>query len=224
MPGSKRTKNTVALARVPDGIDHFNVTELVDNDEWSAVLLTADFTGQDAEDFELRESVARGGRWSGVTLTRFHATDAVFEDCDLSGLVVHEGVFRRVVFLRCRMTGAVLAGASLHDVRIEGCTLDDANLRMIEVERMDVVDTTFTGADFYAATLTHVRAERCDMRGVEFSKLKADDVDLRTSRLEDVRGADALRGVTISADQMLPLARSLAVALEITVVDADDDD
>lgn len=221
MPGSKPAKNAPALARVPDSVDHFNVDELVDNDEWSGVLLTADFTGQSADDFELHESIARGGRWSGVTLTRFRATDAVFEDCDLSGLVVHEGVFRRVIFTRCRMTGAVLAGASLHDVRITECTLDDANLRMLEAERVEIVDSNLAGADLYASKLTHARVEGCDLRGVEFSKLTADDVDLRGSRLEDIRGADSLRGVTISADQVVPLARSLAAALEITVIDVE---
>ena len=47
------------------------------------------------------------------------------------------------------------------------------------------------------------------------------DVDLRGSRLEDVKGADALRGATIDALQVLSVARSLAVALGVTVVDGD---
>lgn len=221
MGGSKRTTKatTVALARVPDDVDHFNVVELVDNDEWSGVLLTADFVGQDAENFELHESIARGGRWSGVTLTRFRATDVVFEDCDLSGLVLHEAVMRRVIFRRCRMTGVVLAGSSLHDVQIEECALDEANLRMVEAERVEVLDSNLASADFYAAKLTNVRLDRCDLRGTEFSKMVAKDVDLRGSRLEDLRGADSLRGTTIGADQVVPLARSLAVALHIDVVD-----
>ena len=88
---------------------------------------------------------------------------------------------------------------------------------------MDVAfeDCNLTGADVHAAKLSRVVVARSDLRGVELSKTTMSEVDLRTSRLEDIKGAEALRGATIDSLQSLALARSLALALGLTILDED---
>jgi uncharacterized protein YjbI with pentapeptide repeats len=198
-------------------------TELLDGDEWSGVVATEDYIGQRAERLEFGDVEVRGGRWSGVTLDRFRAFDVRFSGCDLAGFVLQEEVnLQNVVFERCRLTGAVFAGARLRDVRFEECALDDANLRMIDAERVSFNECNLTATDLHAARLVTVEMKRCDMRAVDLTKAYLQDADLRGSDLSDVRGADALRGATIDAGQVIALARSLAAALEIKVVDEDD--
>jgi uncharacterized protein YjbI with pentapeptide repeats len=196
--------------------------ELLDDDEWSDVSAMGDYVGQRAEGLEMLDVDVRGGRWSGVVLERWRARDVVFEDCDLSGFVLQdEPTLRAVLFRRCRLSGAVLAGAHLRKVRFEECTLDDVSLRMMDAKEIAFVDSALVGADFYGATIEQATIAACDLRGADFTEARLKDVDFRTSRLEDIVGATALSGVTIGADQVLPLARSLAVALGIKIVEED---
>jgi len=199
-------------------------TELVDHDEWIGAVATEDYIGQRADGIELSDVVVPKGRWSGVTFERLLATDVAFSDCDLSGFVLQdESSLRRASFTRCRLSGAVFAGAKLCDVSFTECSLDDANFRMAELERISFDDCPVTAADFYGAKITMARVTKCDLRGVTLSKASLTDVDLRTSQLQDIIGADALRGATVDTGQVVSLARSLALALELKVVDADAD-
>lgn len=189
-------------------------------DEWTEVIAEGDYVGAVADEVVWNDVIVRGGRWSGVTFEGFQATDVTFENCDLAGFVLQEQVsLRRVAFVGCRMTGAVLAGAHLRDVLFSGCALDDANLRMVETQDVEFDECNLVGADLYSAKLTKTKVAGCDLRGVELSKAVLTEVDLRTSRLEDVKGANALRGATIDSVQVLSVARSLALAMGITILD-----
>ena len=199
-------------------------TELVDDDVWSGVEATGDYVGQRAAGLEMGGVMVRKGRWTGVTLEGVRAFDTVFEDCDLADfLVEEEPTLQLVTFRRCRMTGATFSGARLRDVTFEGCTLENSNFRMIDGERVVFDDCVLAGADLHGARLTAARFPGTDLRGSDWTKSILKDVDLRRARLEDVRGADALRGVTIDRDQVVPLALSLAVALELKIVDDEEE-
>jgi len=197
--------------------------ELVDDDVWSMVLATGDYVGQRAEGMEMGDVIVRGGRWSGVILDGLRAFSVVFEDCDLSGLsLLEEPSLQNVTFTRCRLSGANLAGARLRSVTFSGCTLADANLRMVDAEKIVFDDTVLGGVDLHGAKLSEVRMQGCDLRGSDWTKAALKAVDLRGSRLEDIRGADRLRGVTVDSSQVVPLAYSLAVAMELNIVDDDE--
>ncbi len=206
----------------PQHVNHHDdaPTTLADGDEWSGLVATGDYVGANAGEVDWADVLVRGGRWSGVTFDGFRATDVRFENCDLAGFVLQEDVsLRRVEFVGCRMTGAVLAGAHLRDVRFSACVLDDVNLRMVESQDVAFEDCSLVGADFYAAKLSKLTITASDLRRVDFTKATMHGVDLRSSRVEDVKGVGALRGATIDSLQTLALARSLALALGITVVD-----
>jgi uncharacterized protein YjbI with pentapeptide repeats len=119
------------------------------------------------------------------------------------------------------LSDANFSGARLRNVTFAGCTLADANVRMVDAERVDFDDTVLAGADLHGAKLTDTRVRGCDLRGTDWTKSALKRVDLRGSRLEDIRGADRLRGVTIDSSQVVPLAHSLAVAMELTIDDED---
>jgi uncharacterized protein YjbI with pentapeptide repeats len=194
--------------------------ELVNDDVWSMVLATGDYVGQRADGIEMGDVVVRGGRWSGVVLDGWRAFGVTFEDCDLSGFsLLDEAVLKNVAFSRCRLSGANFAGARLRDVTFAECKLDEMNLRMADAEQVVFDDAVLVGADLHAAKFADVRMRGCDLRGTDWTKATLKGVDLRGSRLEDIRGADSLRGVTIDSSQVVPLAYSLAVALELTISD-----
>jgi hypothetical protein len=54
---------------------------------------------------------------------------------------------------------------------------------------------------------------------VELSKSTLAGTRLQRSNLEGIRGAEALRGVTIGSDQIIPTALAVFVALDIGVSD-----
>ncbi|HUR77363.1 MAG TPA: pentapeptide repeat-containing protein [Acidimicrobiales bacterium] len=200
-------------------------TELLDGDEWSEVLATQDYVGQSAQRFEMSHVEVRGGRWSGVTFEGLRAFELRFAGCDLAGVVLEgEVVLRNVAFAQCRLSGAVFAGAQLHNVAFEDCSLDDVNLRMVSAQKVSFSGCNLVAADFQAAALEDVRMHRCDLRGADFGKARMRAVDLRGSELSDLRGADSLSGATVDSAQVIALARGLAQALEIAVVDEDPDD
>lgn len=204
------------LAKQPDAAP----SELRRADEWTEVVAEGDYVGAVAEEVVWNDVVVRGGRWSGVTIEGFQATDVRFENCDLAGFVLQDDVsLRRVEFVGCRMTGAVFAGANLRDVSFSACVLDDANLRMLEAQDVAFDGCSLIAADLYAAKLRRVQVATCDLRGIDVTKATLADVDLRTSRLEDVKGADALRGATIDSLQVVSVAHSMALALGIRVND-----
>jgi uncharacterized protein YjbI with pentapeptide repeats len=111
------------------------------------------------------------------------------------------------------------AGLRAKDVHITDAKLDQANLRMTQWERWSMEGSDLKGADFYAAQLPAGRLLGCDLTGTQFAKADLAGTLLHGSKLEDVRGAEALRGVVIGSDQIVPLSTSLLAALGIVVAD-----
>jgi uncharacterized protein YjbI with pentapeptide repeats len=59
----------------------------------------------------------------------------------------------------------------------------------------------------------------CDLSGVDLSKCDLAGASLQGSTLERITGAEALRGVTLGSDQIVPAALALFGALGIRVND-----
>jgi uncharacterized protein YjbI with pentapeptide repeats len=192
---------------------------LADGLEWHQVRVRGDFSGEAAHAVEVTESHLVGVRLVGVEVERLRVTDAVVEDCDLSGAVLMAAALTRVELRNCRMSGLVIAGARLRDVRFVDCKLDDANFRMTTSERLEFHRTILRTADFYAAKLRSARFSSCDLAFAEFSKADLHGARLHGSTLADVLGADSFAGVVVETGQVLPLALRLFAALGITVDD-----
>lgn len=66
------------------------------------------------------------------------------------------------------------------------------------------------------------RIVSCDLTGADLTKATLSGSLLRESKLDSITGADALRGVTIGSDLVVPTALAVFGALGITVDDEAD--
>ena len=187
---------------------------------WDGLHVGADVEVPDhVADLSLQECRLEGVDLTGRRFTGLRCRDTEFVHCDLSGAMLDDAGFTRVTFTDCRLTGVVLAGASLVDVRIRDCRADLANLRMARGRFLLVEDTGLQGADFYRFTGSDCGLVGCDLSEANFTDAELTDAYLHRSELVDVRGAFALRGSRISADQQVPLGGALLAALGIRVTD-----
>ena len=128
-----------------------------------------------------------------------------------------ESQWLRVELRNCRMSGLVVSQSRLRDVRFTEGKLDGGDFRLSRAERVVFDACAMPDADLYEAQLTHVLFDHCDLRRAHFSAVKTDDLRLRGSDLEGLRGATALRGAVVSPEQVLPLALSVFAELGITI-------
>jgi uncharacterized protein YjbI with pentapeptide repeats len=168
---------------------------------------------------EIERSVLSGLRLTGQELAGLVLLDVVFEECELSGATCTDARWERVVFRRCRMSGLVATELRGTDLRFDGCKLDQAWLRSASLDRCELVDCDLRGADLYGAHVTRSIFRRCDLSDVEVSASEMERVSLHGSTLDRLKGADALRGLTIGSDQLVPLAVPILGAMRIRVDD-----
>ena len=67
--------------------------------------------------------------------------------------------------------------------------------------------------------LAGARIERCNLEGATVNRVRAANLALHGSRLDDLRGADSLKGALIAPDQVVDLALPLFAALKITIAE-----
>ena len=102
---------------MPDGLEPLQ-GELDDDTSWRGVQVSGDVAIHGAPDHvEIEESRCRQIRLTGCELSHLRATDVVFEDCELSGVVLSSATFLRVELSRCRLSGLVAPGLMAKDVR-----------------------------------------------------------------------------------------------------------
>jgi uncharacterized protein YjbI with pentapeptide repeats len=172
------------------------------------------------DDMELARLRVTGARLTGREWAGEHLTDMVFEDCELSGVLLTSASLVRVQFMRCRMSGLVAPELKATDVVFLDCTMPEAWLRMAVMERCELTGCDLTGGDLYEARLTKCNLLRCNLSDVELSKVSCDEVALHGSTLDGIRGAGGLRGLIIASDQIQPIAFPILADRTITVDDA----
>lgn len=168
---------------------------------------------------EITRAELTGLQLTGLELTDLRLLDVVLVDCELSGASLSGARWERVVFRRCRMSGLVAAELQASDVRLDGCKLDQAWLRSAVLDRCELVDCQLEGADLYGARVTRTVFRRCDLTEVDVSASDFELVSLHGSTVDRLKGADALRGLVIGSDQLVPLALPILAARQIRVDD-----
>lgn len=172
-----------------------------------------------ASGVEILRSRLTGVRFTGLELTKLRLVDVLLVDCELSGTVLAEARFERVVFIRCRMSGVVAVELHALDARFEECQMDQAWLRAAALDRCELVDCDLRGADLYDARVTRSAFRRCNLTAAEVSGSHFEAVSLHGSTVDRLKGADSLRGTTIGSDQLVPLALPILASLRIRVDD-----
>ena len=168
---------------------------------------------------EIVRSRLSGVRLTGVELPDLRLLDVVLADCELSGAIMAGARWERVVCIRCRMSGVVAAELQGSDVRLEDCKLDQAWLRGAVLDRCELVDCDLAGADLYGTRVTRSAFRRCDLTEVDVTGSDFEAVSLHGSTVDRLKGAQALRGVVIGSDQVVPLALPILAARSIRVDD-----
>ena len=192
---------------------------LADEDDLTGMEITGEFSDTEYTVLTVRESRLINARFTASTFTRTDLIDCVLLDCDFSGATWEHCQFERVEFRHCRMSGIQAPSNRFHDVAMIDCKLDGANFRMSVWERGELRDSHLVDADFYGARLPSSRIQGCDLSNVEFSKCDLTGSQLQRSRLDGIRGGDALRGVTIGSEQLIPAALALFGAVGISIRD-----
>lgn len=155
----------------------------------------------------------------GGHLRRSRLVDCLVIGCDLTGVVLEDCSMVRVEFHDCRMSAFQAPVCRFEDVGFLGCKLDGANFRMSTWKRSDFDGCDLADADFYSATMPESRLSSCNLTGAELSKATLAGSHLSNSTLDRVGGVEALRGVIISSDMILPTALAVFGAMDITVND-----
>lgn len=148
--------------------------------------------------------------------TTIDAQDARLVDMDLTGRRI-DGLVR-VRFEGCRLGGADLGDARLHDVAFVDCVLELASLRKAELERVVIDGGRTDGLDLTGARLQHVTVTGASLTGVTLDRVRSDHVDLTGADLSGVVEVAALAGCTIDEPQSIALAARLARAVGVKVV------
>jgi hypothetical protein len=145
--------------------------------------------------------------------------DVVATDLDWAGRHAVRFSAQRVELLRCRLTGAELAEATLRDVTFDECRLDLVGLRHAKLERVVFRDCRMSECDLYGASLKDVLFERCELREATVSAASLQRVELRGCDLSGLRGAEALRSARMPWADVLENAALFATVLGIEIVD-----
>ena len=77
-------------------------------------------------------------------------------------------------------------------------------------------------ADFQDADLVCVRFDGCDLTGVDLTGARMAGCELRACTLDELRGAEALRGTAMRWEDIVAAAGTFADALGIRVLDSAD--
>ena len=148
------------------------------------------------------------------------AQDAVFTDVDLSGRRF-DGL-QRVVFERCRMTGADFGDARLRDVEFRDCALSLASLRSATVERAVISGGSFDEVDASGARMTDVTVEGVRLSELGLGNTRLERVDVTGADLTGLADLRELGGAIISPTQAIALAVRLARVAGIHVAEPPD--
>lgn len=178
-----------------------------------------DASGGDFDVVEVRGCRIGGGTMADSTWRRPSWADVDLRDVDAANTSAHDGIFHRVAWTQCRLTGLSLAGATLQDVRFTGCVLDLANLRFSRLTRVVFDSCRLTGLDLAGAQFTDVRFERCELGEAEFHEARHTRTLFDSCDLFGLRSVESLRGATITTDRIADLAEQLASALGIRLID-----
>jgi uncharacterized protein YjbI with pentapeptide repeats len=182
-------------------------------------LWRGDFSSRSLQDLTVERTHILDAQFTAATLTRLRLTDVLVENSVFSGADLDESVLTRVEFRDCRVSGADLTRCRFSDVSISTCRFDRASFRMSVAKALCFDHVDLRDGDFYGATLEGTRFFDCDLTGAQFSKARTPGLRFHGSTLFDLRGTGSLAGAVIESSQVLPLAHSALVALEISIDD-----
>ena len=194
-------------------------TAIEDETDITDTMVRGDFSATELYLVSVRQCRVEGARFTGSRLVRTSFVDCVILDSDLSGVRLDDCRLERVEFRRCRVSGLQATKSQFTDVALFDCKADAASFRMSVWERAELRDCNLVESDFTGAKLPGSRVEGCDLAKADLTKCDLTGTRLHRSNLTDVKGGDALRGVVISSDQLIPAALAVFASMKIRIED-----
>jgi len=194
-------------------------TAIDDETDVTDATVRGDFSATDRYLVSVRQCRVEGARFTGSRLVRAAFVDCVIVDSDFSGVRLDDCRFERVELRRCRVSGLQATKSQFTDVALFDCKADAASFRMSVWERAEFRDCNLVESDFTGAKLPASRVEGCDLTKADLTKCDLTGTRLHRSNLTDVKGGDALRGVVISSDQLIPAALAVFASMKIRIDD-----
>lgn len=205
---------------IPDALTAGTLDALMADGEVEVTGLEC--AGETAIHSSFQELEVEGARFShccfaASDLSRSIFRDVIFEDCDLSNVVMDQVGFTRCSFVGCKLTGASFAEASFEDVTFKHCPLSFSAFTGSRWRHVSVLGCDFTGADMAEVNQRFVRVSECRFIETNFFRTALAGMDFTTSVLENVSFSDSMTefyGTKLSVYQAASLARLLGVIVE----------
>ncbi len=156
-------------------------------------------------------------RMDEARLTGLHVVDSTWVRAAASGLVAPHSLWRDCEVRDSRfglldLSSSTLLRLTITDAKIDYLNLRGSTLREVVLTRVQVGEVSLTDA-----MGTGIRFAGCTMGTIELHNSRLTSTDLSTSSLQRVDGLDSLRGVILSAEQVMDLAPAMAAHLGATL-------
>lgn len=205
---------------VPDSLDEVALETLDAEAVLEQVALgDSDLSGARAPGVAIREARLHATRLAGAELDGLELTDVELRGCDLANLRAGpRGGWIRVRGTNCRMTGLTFTDGVLRDVSLHGCRIDLASFGGTRLQRVSFEECDLSQTDFLEAELDGVRFTGCDMTATDLRGATLHRCELRSNRLEELRGVERLRGAAMPWVDIVSGAGLWAQALGISAL------
>jgi len=180
----------------------------VENDSFAALstkllnitessIIKSDFTHTAVEHLDVLDTEFKGCNFTASKFANSSWHVVMIDGARCSGMLVSNSVLKNVTFKNSKLELVNFRFSRFENILFDGCIIDDA--------------------DFYNATLKNVEFINCTINSITFANARMNAVDISKSQIEGIKGVSSLKGVTISYDQLMQLAPSLASEAGIKV-------
>ncbi|GAA5225981.1 pentapeptide repeat-containing protein [Paeniglutamicibacter antarcticus] len=176
-----------------------------------------DADGVDLEDAVFTECIFRSVSLQGAPMARVTFGNCKIEQVNAPVLEAPDSGWWNTSVVGGRIGSAELFGSTFRSVKFERAKLGYLNLRRAKIKDVEFRDVHIEELDVGGANLERVSFIDCTIDTLAINGAKLKDVDLRGARLRAFSGISALKGATVSYEQLMDLAPIMANELGLRV-------
>lgn len=174
-------------------------------------------TGFASKSVTLTDSLVSKSDLSSMSCERFDVLNGEFKNVNFAASKLPNSSWHVVVISGARCSGLQVSNSAFKNVLFKDSKLDMVNFRFSKLENVRFEDCMMDDVDFYNAQLKNVEFVNCQINNITFASARMKSVDLSASHIELIKGANSLKGATISYDQLMQLAPYFAAEAGIKV-------
>lgn len=141
--------------------------------------------------------------------------DIIFENCDLSNIIMSDGSLHRIIFKNCKLIGCDFSGSSIHDLQMYECNAAYSNFSFGNIKNMIAQQCDFTQSSFNETKLKNIQINECNFIKTEFIHTPLKDIDFSNSNIEGIHiSTDSLYGIIVNPYQAMDLAKLLGIIIK----------